>query len=230
MRCVRARQLLHLNREGELSDALRNDLLRHASRCPECAAELSLIKKTEKTFSSLRGAEPCLANPPGLTAAIMNRVHSGAEPARRLSAFIPHFMSFRVQRAIHVACVMVVAAFFLETIMDARRMTQLDERLSHVRPTATAKDARPPRSLSEAKEMLRSLEAGLGPLDGNLRIGPFGQATVMDRLRAKYPELFTVTVDDGLDDRERAILATQGRAFLNEMELLVRIGEISHER
>ena len=86
----------------------------------------------------------------------------------------------------------------------------------------------PPQSLAEAEEMFHALSAGIGPFSGTLRIGPLEQATLMDRLKKKYPALFTVTLDDGLDERERAILATEGRAFLNEMELLVSLGETSH--
>jgi hypothetical protein len=204
-------------------------VLRHADRCPECAAELARINDTQKVFDSLRNAEPVLGNPFELTTAIMHRVHSRNERARSPVLSLPVFLSIRVQRAVQFACILLVATFFLQSILDARRMAALDERLVQVRPPATGRDVMPPYSVAEAKEMLHTLSASIGPFGGNLRIGPLQQATLMDRLRNKYPALFTVTVDDGLDERERAILATEGRAFLNEVELLVRLGETPHE-
>jgi len=159
----------------------------------------------------------------------MHRVLSRNERARWPVLSLPVFMSIRLQRAVQFACMLLVAAFFLQSILDAHRMAALDERLAQVRPPALRREVLPPQSVAEAKEMLHALSAGIGPFGGNLRIGPLQQATLMDRLKNKYPALFTVTVDDGLDERERAILATEGRAFLNEVELLVRLGETSHE-
>jgi hypothetical protein len=159
----------------------------------------------------------------------MRRVLSRDERARRPVLSLPVFMSIRLQRTVQCACILLVAAFFLQSILDARRMAALDERLAQVRPPAARREVLPPQSVAEAKEMFHALSAGIGPFAGNLRIGPLQQATLMDRLKNKYPALFTITVDDGLDERERAILATEGRAFLNEVELLVRLGETSHE-
>jgi len=229
MRCARARQLLHLNREGELREPLRSEVLRHADRCPACASELARIVNTQKVFDTLRNAEPALGKPHELTTAIMHRVLSRDQPARWPVLFLPVFMSIRLQRAVQFACILLVAAFFVQSILDARRMAVLDERLAQVRPPAVRRKVLPPQSVAEAKEMFHALSAGIGPFGDDLRIGPLAQATLMDRLRKKYPALFTVTVDDGLDERERAILATEGRAFLNEVELMVRLGETSNE-
>jgi hypothetical protein len=48
---------------------------------------------------------------------------------------------------------------------------------------------------------------------------------MMERLRERYGALFAVTAEDGLDERERRILATEGRAFLEELEQLVNLAE-----
>ena len=229
MRCARARRLLHLNREGELRESLRDAVLRHADRCPGCASERARINATQKVFDSLRNAEPVLGNSRELTTEIMDRVLSRRERARWPVVSLPVLMSVRLERAVQFACILLVTAFFIQSILDARRMAALDERLAQVRPPAARRDVLSPQSLAEAKEMFHALSAGIGPFSGNLRIGQLEQATLMDRLKKKYPALFTVMVDDGLDERERAILATEGRAFLNEMELLVSLGETSHE-
>jgi len=134
MRCARARQLLHLNREGELRESLRSAVLRHADRCPECASELARITNTQKVFDSLRNAEPALGNPRELTTAIMHRVLSRDERARWPAVSFTVFMWIRLQRAVQFACILLVAAFFLQSILDARRMAALDERLVQVRP------------------------------------------------------------------------------------------------
>jgi hypothetical protein len=39
-----------------------------------------------------------------------------------------------------------------------------------------------------------------------------------------------VTLQDGLDDRERAVLANEGERFLKDLERLIRKEETTHER
>jgi hypothetical protein len=47
----------------------------------------------------------------------------------------------------------------------------------------------------------------------------------MERLRAKYPKLWSLSLEHGVDASTREILRTEGKAFLHDMEALVRLGE-----
>ena len=56
------------------------------------------------------------------------------------------------------------------------------------------------------------------------------RVTVEDILLHKYPALASVTLEDGLDDRERAILADEGARFVKDLENLIRKEKGNHER
>ena len=45
------------------------------------------------------------------------------------------------------------------------------------------------------------------------------------RLAQRYPNLASIDAEDGLDERERKILATEGQAFLKEFEKLIAEGK-----
>ncbi len=47
---------------------------------------------------------------------------------------------------------------------------------------------------------------------------------LLEELSRRYPGLSTVTLDDGIDERERKILDTEGKAFLKEFEQLISQG------
>jgi hypothetical protein len=80
-------------------------------------------------------------------------------------------------------------------------------------------------------------EAGIRPgdvgrvLEQLVRPGQRGaRVTVEDFLLRKYPGLASVTLQDGLDDRERAVLADEGERFLKDLEKLIRKEKGIHER
>jgi len=227
MRCSRARRLLHLNRKGELSDVLQARVLQHASTCPACAAELEMIRRTEMAYTALTQIDPVLRDPEELTGTVMRRVYS-SKTVNRWSDLLA--IPLPVQRSFQLAAVVLVCAFFSLSVFDAFRMSQLDERLAHVAPQASGQfDALLPRS-GDPKELLaghRVNEAGLLQFVRALAEDP-GTTSMMDQFRAKYPGLFSITTEDGLDDRERAILATEGRAFLKDVEHLISMAEESH--
>jgi hypothetical protein len=48
---------------------------------------------------------------------------------------------------------------------------------------------------------------------------------VFDEFARRYPGLATVTLDDGIDEREQKILDTEGKAFIQDFEKLLREGK-----
>ena len=60
--------------------------------------------------------------------------------------------------------------------------------------------------------------------------GNRARVTVEDILLRKYPALASVTLEDGLDERERAILSDEGARFVKDLEKLIRKEKGDHER
>jgi hypothetical protein len=54
--------------------------------------------------------------------------------------------------------------------------------------------------------------------------------TMIDYLAKRHPRLASIRIDDGFDDREREILASDGEAFLKDVEALLQKGGVHHDR
>jgi hypothetical protein len=126
--------------------------------------------------------------------------------------------------------------FFLQTYGDARMLEVLEQRM---RSDADAADAQE-RSLyasrlSVAAKALgivargdrgQTLAAGdLGTMLAVLRSSGLSSTPEMERLHAKYPKLWSLSLDHGLDASTKEVLRSEGKAFLREVEALVRLGE-----
>jgi hypothetical protein len=226
---------MHLNREGELPEGVRTRILRHAERCTGCAAELDLIRRTEGVSASLRHSEPVLRDPALLTLEVMRRVEAGglSPKGRWFDRVLAEWIPLDVPSGLRFAAVLLVLVFFTQSTVDGNRMARLDERLAQV-PAGRAEQL-PSLSSIAGSSSLASALAGADPdeigLTGLLRVlgsSPPGTSSLMDRLRTKYRGLFSVSAEDGLNERERAILATEGRAFLKELEQYVVLAEANH--
>lgn len=235
MRCARVRRMMHLNREGELPEHLRTRIQRHAERCPGCAAELELIRRTEHAYASLQSTAPVLRDPAALTLEVMRLVEAdGASPKGRwFDRIFEARVPLDVPAGLRLAAALLVFVFFTQSTLDGNRMARLDERLARV-PAGRAAQL-PSLSMIAGSSSLANALAGADPeeigLTGLLRLignGPAGTSPLMDQLRLKYRGLFSVSAEDGLDGRERAILASEGRAFLTELEHYVVIAEGNH--
>lgn len=235
MRCARARREMHLNREGELPEGVRTRILRHVERCAGCAAELDLIRRTEGVSASLRHSEPVLRDPALLTLEVMRRVEAGglSPKGRWLDRVLSEWIRLDVPSGLRLAAALLVLVFFTQSTFDGNRMARLDERLAQV-PAGRAEQL-PSLSSIAGSSSLASALAGADPdeigLTGLLRVlgsSPPGTSSLMDRLRTKYRGLFSVSAEDGLNERERAILATEGRAFLKELEQYVVLAEANY--
>jgi hypothetical protein len=226
---------MHLNREGELSEPLRTRILRHAERCQGCAAELDLIRRTENAYVSLRTTTPVLRDPAVLTLEVMRLVNAGSvSPKDRwFDGIFEQWIRLDVPTGLRLVAALLVFVFFTQSALDGNRMARLDERLARV-PADHGEQLQNLSMIAGSSSLANAL-AGADPeeigLTGLLRlIGnvPAGSSSLMDQLRLKYRGLFSVSAEDGLDGRERAILSTEGRAFLKELERYVVIAEENH--
>jgi hypothetical protein len=219
MRCTEARKVIYLWRPGEVPEESRAELRRHLAACEACAAEFRSAEESFREVDSLRRAEPLLDDQGSLTAGIMREVEEiGRREGLTLQHLsVPRFRSSRVRLSLRFALTLLVGVLLVEVSVDAQRLVKLERRLQTQNPAGGVLTVPLQSGLIARSETLNSLlkVAGLRPDEAR---------TLLDDLRARYPRLASITIDDGLDARERAILDTEGKAFLKEFEKLVRTG------
>jgi len=251
MKCHHAQDLIYLYRPGELTGNQHQELEEHVGSCPACAAEWKAVLEMEKRVSAVRNIEPRLEDAAHLTRAIMRAtVESRRRPARILGA-VPEWTAspaFRI--AACVALFVLSGTFFLQTAIDARKVATLEGRLKSQSTTpstigfqdiqraglflsGTDRIAALPDSLDEAVTDLRQWqkEPAISALLKTL-LGRHGQngTSMIDYLASKHPRLASVRIDDGFDDREREILASDGEAFLKDLQMVIQKGGVHHDR
>ena len=242
MRCRKARRLMLLYREGELSSDSRRRLVRHTTICAECAAEAGRILLESDALDALRKARPFLGDPEALTMQIMRGTETPSVSPR--PAEVTEFSVERVLALLRPilagtgACLGIL--FITLSVNDARSLASLETRLrragyAELSPAerwatdaAAVLDDRTPRPFAEAGagsyEAARVLESLLHPDRMPARI------TMEEYLLRRYPALASVTLQDGIDEKERAILAGEGERFLRDLESLIRKEKSNHER
>ncbi len=134
---------------------------------------------------------------------------------------MPSAKVWRIQLACSVALLFIVVVAVAQTYSDARKVYALEQRLrGEGKAQAVSAGVVPERLLAEVPnvpDLLRLLQM----FDQSNR---GSQRTLMDHIARNYPGLASINLDDGIDERERAILATEGVAFLKELESIVRTG------
>jgi hypothetical protein len=211
MRCRKAQELIHLDRD-EVSEGLRAKALKHAQACPHCAAELQLVRETAESLARLRGAVPVLMRPGALAQGIIRSVEREYS-----TGWLPAFVPWRgVRLALQTGAWSLLLVFVGQSLRDARSITVLEEQLTA-------------HSVRQAEASV--LFAGSGPeeLVRLLRVGSVQPTSEMARLEKKYPQLWSISLEDGLDEREKRVLAAEGGALLEEMEKLVKLGGERHD-
>jgi len=250
MKCRQAQDLIYLYRPGELTEARRLELGDHLASCIACAAEWKAALELEERVSDLRNIEPRLDDAALLTSAILGNVAaSNRQPTGSLLALPAWTVSPAFRIAACVALFVVCGSFFLQTAIDANRVVRLEGQLKLL---GASQSATGPLGIQRAgfllpnTERIGTLADSLGivitdfrkwhhesALSATLRtlLGRPGQTgmTTMDYLAKKHPRLASIRIDDGIDNREREILASEGEAFLKDVESLIRKGGVLHD-
>jgi len=235
MRCWKAKKLMPLHRAGELDDRVRGMLDRHVASCRRCAALRASFDAAAAPVDRLRTISPVLHEADDLTGSIMRAVAAGP-PARE--------RSWRLHPALHgthVAAPYAVAAalcalFLVQTYDDAGKIENLEKRMQASADDASRRERTlretQAASLARVREMARgeAREPALAGLDAGFvlslfRSSRFEGTPEMERFQKKYPELWSLSLDHGLDTTARRVLRTEGKAFLRDVEDLVRMGE-----
>ena len=252
MNCSQAQDLIYLYRPGELTGGQRQELENHLSSCSACAAERKAALETEKRVSAIRNIEPRLDDPALLSGAIMGAITEYNPRTGGGFLALPAWASapaFRV--AACIALFILCGSFFLQSALDATKLSALEVRLNTLSMTGSAAGPVDIRFGS----LFDPHTGGLETLPGRVGIGesdirrwrndagvsgalqtlfgrPEGSGTTgfFDYLSKKHPRLASIRIENGLDDREREIIASEGEAFLKEVESLMREGGVHHDR
>lgn len=257
MKCSQAQNLMYLYRPGELTGKRRQQLEEHLASCHTCATELKAALEMEKRVSDIRHVEPRLEDPaPFLRTVMRATTETGQRPAKsaqRPAGILGALPEWTVTQAFRIAaCVtlfVISGTFFLQTSLDARQVATLERRLKSLSTTPGTIDqqniqhaglflsgsdriAALPESLGVAVTEIRQWQKE--PAAAAILLTLFGRqrengTSIIDYLAKKHPRLASVRIDDGFDDRERKILASEGEAFLKDVESLMQKGDVHHD-
>ena len=239
--CRRIEPLLYLYREGELTDHERSEVIAHARTCSRCQGILAELQSLEEALTPVRESAPDFPAHAQLTDRVLDRI-SPRRAGRTVKTWrMPpgeDLMGW-LRPALSVAVLAAVIVLVSQQTRDAYMIAKLENRLT-ARGNAAAEEPSlihgvrsmlagtiqeeqahsffsPVPNTALAEDPVQLLGRGLMKLLGH-------KNGLLEELSRRYPELSTVTLDDGIDERERKILDTEGRAFLKEFEQLIRQG------
>ncbi len=251
MKCREVQHQLYLYRPGELTTERREAVERHLAVCPDCAARRDAVLELEKRISEIRGMEPRIEDPAGLTSAVMRATLEAERPAARTSRVL---FDWSVSPAFRVAACLILfllsGLFFAQTAVDARKVTALEYRLKSERvssgahwPVAARKAGLSPPALDLLALPAHVRNHAAGYLNGNTNepdltavLGLlFGQqrsegTALFEYLATRYPRLASVRIDDGIDAREQEILFSDGEACMEEISQVIHKTGVRHDR
>jgi hypothetical protein len=249
MTCRDVKKIVYLFREGEIPEDTRRAVLQHAASCRRCADELRQANSAGMHVADLRQVEPRLYARRDLTNQIMRGIDTVRTGTIRLNP--PTLRPFRrLQLACTAVAAVIVAAFFLQNAVDVHRMTALESRIDQfpvVWPTSVDEPPLAALGLSTVSHIGRLLSPASDSSEIGLRgrqqlrqavrsffdilqAGPPAFAGEVQRLRAKYPEIWLISPLDGLTSRDRLVLSRQGKPLLKDLRTLLQPGGSNNEQ
>ncbi len=243
--CASVEMLVYLYREGELTPEERSRLLEHLASCSRCRELQGELLAMEAALRPARERVPAFSIDAGTAKETIRRIELERENGYRAPSRMPslELLVRWLRPGLSFAVVVLAVLFLVQQSRDAAQLSELDARLRErgaQRPSGPTflppMGARsllfigdqsvrmpwtPPRIASAAPggDLLAAYGLGLGDLFGHRR-------GLFEELSRRYPNLSTVNPDDGIDERERTILATEGKSLINELERMIREGEI----
>jgi hypothetical protein len=238
--CRKIEPLVYLYREGELSAQEKAEVLEHAKTCPKCGEILQQLLAIESTMVKIRESVPEARVDARVVAETMERI-SGKNPSRiKVEVSKLDEILWWLRPAFGIILLACAILFIAQQTRDARQVTELEGRL-RARGNVAANPFRLPEGL-RIEDIVTEAGGSKTPFSSKLRSAGIGSNTVQllgsglaelfrhnsglfEELAHRYPELSGITLEDGLDERERKILATEGKAFIKEFEQLLQEGE-----
>lgn len=237
--CASVEHLLYLHRAGELTDSAREMVSDHCRSCARCAAILHELQILGRALEAERNEAPVKAMVDDDRTAILAKVRRGNALPAQQSAFRDVLFGW-LRPAVALVVVAPLLVLLFQMSRDALRQSMLEDRLaarntSVFRPSlkerlSTARETFFGTSGADSASFIHALpnRAVLSDPRALLQLWPFLESRsnrgLLEELSAKYPDLATITLADGLDDAERRILDTEGRKFAKELDRLIEEG------
>ncbi len=240
--CRRIEPLLYLYRDNELSDDERKEVLEHTNTCHACRTIFQQLVSIDKILEDVRKSVPDLSADSALINDTMKMISAGRprgsawEPASLLDEVV-----LWLRPALRVALFAAVLIVGFQASRDASKIADLEQQLQEHGHVASESGMTPSAGIGlddlaafrGDKQNLFSKRMGTPAVAGDpLKLLAPGlmelvrhKTGLFQELARRYPHLSTITLEDGLDDRERAILATEGKEFVKEFERILQEGE-----
>jgi hypothetical protein len=242
--CNRIEPLLYLYRDGELTAGEERAVMEHLGECPSCRAVVTGLRKLGDALSAGAGYAGATDADPLVVGRTLDVIRKNS---RRLSGSgsgpgVAVRLAGRLRPAFGFAILCLTVLFCYQQAHDAYRMT-LTEGLLAVR--SVRESGGRPGVTMDLYRLLDALSPGgwrqrtIGPVSAASLIpwfipsgsrpesGEYPRAgdDLFRKFSAKYPRLSGVNPYDGIDEREREILSTEGPAFLAEFRNFIKEGE-----
>ena len=235
--CRKIKPLLHLYREGELSEDEKTRVVEHIKTCSRCRVIHDQLLSIDAALKGLRAQVPEAVSDPGLvgeTIDLISKKKDVGGSGEYLDDLLDLIFSW-LRPALSLTLIAAAILFVTQQARDSIKVAELENRLS-VRGNVVAAEASSKDNLASlqqrAKKLMSSkpsMAAIVSDPSGLLGSGLMElfrhNPGLFEVLSRRYPNLSSITLDDGLDDRERKILATEGKALIKEFEQLVHEGE-----
>jgi len=240
--CRKIESLIYLYRKGELSADESKKVLEHTKSCSQCREIIQQLLTIDATLLPLREKVPDLNENESLVNETINRiakinVSTGAGEKKSLNLDVVFGW---LRPALSFIVLAVTLLFVTQQSRDARKISDLEIHMQALKGNVrsdvsyTNSDARrfiDRVTLEDKKGFSSSINtAGIG-LDPMRMIGSElfelfkNKNGLFDFLSSRYPNLSKVNIEDGINDTERKILATEGKALMKEFEQLLQEGE-----
>ncbi len=242
--CRKIEPLLFLYRDGELSAKERSMVLEHIKTCSRCHEVLQQFLLMDAALAPLRESVPEFSEDEVLVDETMNRITGmGVKAAEReRAASITDEVLRWLRPALSFAVLAAVSLLVIQQSRDAAKLADLEYRLRTHGDAAVSADL---FTNSEARRLfemalkeqgketapispLRSAAVVGDPmrLIGSGILGLFQHDSgLFDEFSRRYPGLSKISLEHGIGESEKKVLATEGKAFMKEFEQLLREGE-----
>jgi putative zinc finger protein len=234
--CQRIESLLYLYRDGELSVDEKSKVDEHVKTCARCRENLQQLLSMDNMLVPLRENTPELTGEAEIVNETMLRISrkTARKSAGGNAAALYDLLLGRLRPAMGFTLAAAALLFVVQQSRDTMKVVELEARLRAHGAVVVSESVgfddiasleRSARTMMPSKPAAASVVADPTALFGSALAGLFQHHPgLIEQLSKRYPDLASVKLDDGIDEHERKILATEGRAFLKDFEQLLNEG------
>ncbi|MBI5021553.1 MAG: zf-HC2 domain-containing protein [Ignavibacteriales bacterium] len=240
--CRKIEPLIYLYRKGELSADENQKVIEHTKNCSQCRDIIEQLHSIDVALSPVRETTPDMSDDISLVNEMINRIvkTNGRNAVSKRKSLNLDVIFGWLKPALSIMVLSATLLFVTQQSRDARKISDLE---THLRTTKrntgsdisyTNSDARnilgivTPKVKEGFSSSLNNAGISLDPMRmiGSELLELFKkQNGLFDYLSSRYPNLSEVNIEDGINDRERKILATEGKALMKDLEQLTQEGD-----